>query len=283
MQGGSLRSRIAKKDYSGAQAVRWLVEIADGMSYLHAVANIGVAHRDLKPDNILLDEHGVAKIADMGMARIAMRATSGEINHVDFEENYSSSLQKKSSAKLEVPSDFSVTCRTGTPRYMAPENWAGTSYTYKVDVFSFAILAYEVLSGQRAYGELMMNGQALADAVAETGLRPTVPAAWPPALTDLLAQCWAEDPEARPDFETIAVKLRLFQEAAFKDPSLVASLVGGHRKQSSGAHNPTFGQSHGAVKAPAEAAAAQEAPAPPVLERSKKKRGQKASSMCVIS
>jgi serine/threonine protein kinase len=102
-------------------------------------------------------------------------------------------------------SSFSVTCRTGTPRYMAPENWAGESYTYKVDVFSYGILAYEVLSGKRAYGELMMNGQALADAVAEQGLRPTIPGAWPGALIGAIILIPPTHPPSPPTTSTFFV------------------------------------------------------------------------------
>ncbi|KAJ1627234.1 kinase-like domain-containing protein [Pavlovales sp. CCMP2436] len=204
LQGGSLRARISRRDYDGAQALRWLIEIAEGMTYLHTVADIGIAHRDLKPDNILLDEHGVAKIADMGMARIAIRAPSG--------------------------SPASVTCRTGTPRYMAPENWAGESYTYKVDVFSYGILAYELLSGKRAYGELVMNGQEVADAVAEQGLRPTIPGSWPDALVALLRACWSTDPTERPDFTHVAPELLRIEALSKDNPALISKLVRGHRE-----------------------------------------------------
>lgn len=237
LPGGSLRTRIGRRDYTGAQAVRWLVEIADGMAYLHDVADLGVAHRDLKPDNIVLDEFGVAKILDMGMARIDMRAPSGESHNVELELNYSAEAAAAPDQSHSAPrgaldrssQSFSVTCRTGTPRYMAPENWAGRSYTLKVDVFSYAILAYEVLSGQRAYSELAMNGQTLADAVAEAGLRPRVPAEWPEALVLLLGQCWQEDPDLRPDFGMIARRLRAFEEEAGREPALLSSLVGAHR------------------------------------------------------
>ncbi|KAJ1640109.1 kinase-like domain-containing protein [Pavlovales sp. CCMP2436] len=129
LQGGSLRARIAKRDHDGAQALRWLIEIAEGMTYLHTVADIGIAHRDLKPDNILLNEHGVAKIADMGMARIAMRAPGGSPAVVALDQNYQSATAGLPETKLrdggspvKRSSSFSVTCRTGTPRYMAPEN-----------------------------------------------------------------------------------------------------------------------------------------------------------------
>ncbi|KAG8467346.1 hypothetical protein KFE25_000662 [Diacronema lutheri] len=309
LQGGSLRARIAKRDYTGEQAIRWLREIAEGMSYLHSVAKIGVAHRDLKPDNILLDEFGVAKIADMGMARIAMRATSGEINHVDLDQNYSSAAAPTSPALARKPS-FSVTCRTGTPRYMAPENWAGSSYTYKVDVFSFSILAFEVLSGQRAYGELMMNGQALADAVAESGLRPSLPPAWPQPLRDLLSLCWAQEAEARPDFPAIVVKLRVFEENAKLDPTLLAPLIGGNGTPSMNRRHPTTpgADKHGpAAKHNAAGKQGVDKRSPPgkqsptgrqsrpngehaaaqrrgaELESGKKKTGHKSSSMCLIS
>mmetsp|Transcript_15979 Transcript_15979/g.36998 ORF Transcript_15979/g.36998 Transcript_15979/m.36998 type:complete len:540 (+) Transcript_15979:73-1692(+) len=235
LQGGSLRARIAKRDYDGAQALRWLIEIAEGMTYLHTVADIGIAHRDLKPDNILLNEHGVAKIADMGMARIAMHTPGGSPAVVALDQNYQSATAgspetnlRDGGSRVKRSSSFSVTCRTGTPRYMAPENWAGESYTYKVDVFSYGILAYEVLSGKRAYGELMMNGQALADAVAEQGLRPTIPGSWPGALVALLRACWSTDPNERPDFTHVASELLRIEVLSKDNPALISKFVGGH-------------------------------------------------------
>mmetsp|Transcript_15978 Transcript_15978/g.36994 ORF Transcript_15978/g.36994 Transcript_15978/m.36994 type:complete len:537 (+) Transcript_15978:73-1683(+) len=236
LQGGSLGARIAKRNYDGVQALRWLIEIAEGMTYLHTVADIGIAHRDLKPDNILLNEHGVAKIADMGMARIAMHTPGGSPAVVALDQNYQSATAgspetnlRDGGSRVKRSSSFSVTCRTGTPRYMAPENWAGESYTYKVDVFSYGILAYEVLSGKRAYGELMMNGQALADAVAEQGLRPTIPGSWPGALVALLRACWSTDPNERPDFTHVASELLRIEVLSKDNPALISKLVGGHR------------------------------------------------------
>lgn len=97
-----------------------LYHIASGMAYAHAQ---GVIHRDLKPDNILIDEMGEAKISDFGLARSLI----GEHN-------------------------LTQTGNTvGTPNYMSPEQLQGEPLDHRCDIYSFGILAYEGCSGKRPF------------------------------------------------------------------------------------------------------------------------------------
>lgn len=100
-----------------------LIGISNAMKYLHQQ---GIIHRDLKSDNVLMDEYFYPKICDFGLSRI-------------FPESLSSS----------------ITSCIGTPIYMAPELFdEEVHYTKKIDVFAFAILAYEIISEKVPYHEL---------------------------------------------------------------------------------------------------------------------------------
>jgi serine/threonine protein kinase len=110
----------------------------------------------------------------------------------------------------------SMTAETGTYRWMAPEVIRHTRYDHRVDVYSFGIVAWEMLSGQLPYGELSPI-QAAAAVVVEN-LRPplgegALPRGMPAALTSLVRRCWDVDPTARPEFRDVAVAVGALREA----------------------------------------------------------------------
>ena len=101
---------------------------------------------------------------------------------------------------------------------MAPEVIRHSRYDHRVDLYSFAIVLWEMLSGKLPYGEL--SPIAAAAAVVVENLRPPladVPPDTPAALTDLMVVCWDVAPAARPEFEGVAASqktMRLQEEQA---------------------------------------------------------------------
>lgn len=91
--------------------------VANAISYLHTM---NIVHRDLKSQNLLVDKDYRICVADLGISRVrSLRMTKG----------------------------------MGTPRYMAPELLEGKPYNEKADVYSFGILAWEILSQKLPYSE----------------------------------------------------------------------------------------------------------------------------------
>ncbi len=119
ISGKNLKEIISeKKTINTDISLSILSQTADGLDFAH---KNGIIHRDIKPANILLTSNKVVKITDFGIAKI-----SG--------------------------TNFTQTGKSlGTPSYMSPEQVLGKEISYKSDLFSFGALAYEVLTGEKAF------------------------------------------------------------------------------------------------------------------------------------
>ncbi len=175
------------------EAVDIMLQVAEGMNYLHQNR---VVHRDLKSMNILVkynehDKHVYAKVADFGLSKI-----------------------KESSCTYS-----NLTMDLGTTRWMAPELFGDSEdhnvgpsssseslqYHFKVDVYSFGMVCYEILTGYVPFFnfKLMDLRKRIKD-----GLRPNMPEQCPEQLSTLVQACYHPDPKARPSFLEICVELR---------------------------------------------------------------------------
>ncbi|KAJ4770336.1 Protein kinase [Rhynchospora pubera] len=182
-KGGSIRQLLAKqpksKGVSLRLAIRQAIDIARGMAHLHG---LGLIHRDLKSDNILVAADMSIMIADFGVARIEERPES-------------------------------MTPETGTYRWMAPEMIQQRPYTNKVDVYSFGIVLWELVTGSIPY-ENMTAVQA-AFAVVNNGIRPAIPPDCFQGLRDIMIRCWDRDPDIRPSFVEVGEMLEKAQTDLF--------------------------------------------------------------------
>jgi serine/threonine-protein kinase len=120
LDGHTLRNEIDTKGFLPPErATEIAIAILEGLSHAHAK---GVIHRDIKPDNIQLLSNGTVKITDFGIARLT------------FQPN--------------LTMDGQV---FGTPSYMSPEQVVGKDIDARSDLFSVAVVLYEMLSGQKPF------------------------------------------------------------------------------------------------------------------------------------
>ncbi|KAJ9172896.1 hypothetical protein P3X46_016089 [Hevea brasiliensis] len=166
-KGGSVRQFLMKRQNRAVPlklAVKQALDVARGMAYVHG---LGLIHRDLKSDNLLIFGDKSIKIADFGVARIEVQ-TEG------------------------------MTPETGTYRWMAPEMIQHRPYTQKVDVYSFGIVLWELITGMLPFQN--MTAVQAAFAVVNKGVRPVIPNDCLTALGEIMTRCWDANPDIRPPF-----------------------------------------------------------------------------------
>ncbi|CAN1190653.1 Serine/threonine/tyrosine-protein kinase HT1 [Linum perenne] len=160
--------------------VNFALDISRAMEYLH---DIGIIHRDLKPSNLLLTEDKKhVKVGDFGLAKELMTND--------------------------------MTCEAGTYRWMAPEVFSRESlqvgtkkhYDHKVDVYSFAIILWELLTNESPYKG--RNILAIAYAAVAKKERPSLENL-PNDIVPLLQSCWSDNPSLRPEFTEITTHLEM--------------------------------------------------------------------------
>ena len=172
---------LADHDWSATKKHICLIGIADAMRYLHSK---GILHRDLKPENILIDGDYRPRVGDFGLSRCFSQALSRSVQ-------------------------LSMTGKIGTPLYMAPELFEDEGhFSTGIDVYAFAILAYEIVSGQEPYKE---KGKSItmANLVRKVlaGQRPKFVDGITDPMWKLITRCWSKDPSERPSFEEIFQEL----------------------------------------------------------------------------
>ncbi|KAL2354911.1 kinase-like domain-containing protein [Cryomyces antarcticus] len=188
MNGGDLRFHISRKTFT-EEAVRfWIAELGCALRYIHSQ---GIVHRDVKPDNVLLDSDGHVHLADFNVAS-------------EFTPN-----------KL-------LTSKSGTLAYLAPEVYEGKGYLSEVDWWSLGVLFYECIYNKRPFEA--NSHEALSKIIVKA--EPTFPVTSPPvtmpclhAISSLLEKdrrqrigaigfaTFADNPFFRPiDFEALERK-----------------------------------------------------------------------------
>ncbi|KAL1543711.1 non-specific serine/threonine protein kinase [Salvia divinorum] len=177
MPGGSLYEYLHKNHpaIKLPQLLKFAIDICKGMEYLHQK---NVIHRDLKAANLLMDTSNVVKVADFGVAR--------------FQNN-----------------GGVMTAETGTYRWMAPEVINHQPYDQKADVFSFAIVLWELVTAKVPYDNMTPLQAALG---VRQGLRPELPINEHPKILSLMQRCWEAIPSKRPSFSEIRIEMESLQQ-----------------------------------------------------------------------
>jgi DNA-binding SARP family transcriptional activator/ABC-type glycerol-3-phosphate transport system substrate-binding protein len=199
LRGGSLRRRLERPEpVSGREAARLLEQVADALASAHRQ---GIVHRDVKPENVLLDEDGNAYLSDFGIATELAEAHPASVAGI-------------------------------SPAYASPEQLRGGPVTDATDVYALGVVLFEALSGRRPYPDDAPRSpvdMAPASPVPSiVGLRPDLPA----AVDDVIARATAADPERRFDDAPALA-------AAFRDA--IGSPVAVSERPTADVHNPYQG------------------------------------------
>jgi predicted Ser/Thr protein kinase len=139
VEGQSLRQVLKAGPLPASEAARLALGMARALAKAH---ERGVVHRDLKPENVMLDREGEVKILDFGLAKV--HAAPAPANDTALTQT----------AELVTQEGFVI----GTPGYMAPEQAKGKGVDARADVFSFGVVLYEMLAGERPFrGETALD------------------------------------------------------------------------------------------------------------------------------
>jgi len=165
------------------EKIRFIKDIAKGMLHLHCgVPGMEVIHRDLAVRNILL-KNGIAVITDFGLSRV----------------------------KASVDDYQKTQSNVGPVKWMSPESLFEGKYSTKSDVFSFAVVIYEIVTQEPPWKGLSVLQAA---GKVKDGHRMTIPEGCncPLPLKVLMEKCWDQIADQRPDFEEICEYLGRMDE-----------------------------------------------------------------------
>ena len=192
LKGETLAGRLARGPLPVNEAVHVATQVARALAHAHGA---GLLHRDLKPANVFLTQSGSVKVMDLGLAHF-----------------------------FGQPAGLS-----GTPAYMAPEQWKGEAQDGRTDVFALGVTFFEMLASRRPY-EVRSDRSTVLDPGPEPKLAaPDVP----PRLRKLVERCIAKDPARRPasaravQEELLAVERGLATGEARKGQLFLVLVLGG--------------------------------------------------------
>nr|XP_033794423.1 mitogen-activated protein kinase kinase kinase 12 isoform X2 [Geotrypetes seraphini] len=162
--------------------VDWSMGIAGGMNYLHLHK---IIHRDLKSPNMLITYDDMVKISDFG--------TSKELSDKSTKMSFA-----------------------GTVAWMAPEVIRNEPVSEKVDIWSFGVVLWELLTGEIPYKDV--DSSAIIWGVGSNSLHLPVPSSCPDGFKILLRQCWNSKPRNRPSFRQILLHLDIASADVLSTP-----------------------------------------------------------------
>jgi mitogen-activated protein kinase kinase kinase len=185
-EGGSLQRALEKGGIPDSRLWQWMREIADALAYLHGQ---GMLHRDLKAENVLIDRHGRAKLADLGVAQVDALLEDTEAKAVDM------GLQDVA--------------------FIAPENLANVKEgslrqsSKATDIYALGLVFWQMISGGQAptpWNALLADKEATASMKA--GQRMQIPERCPQPIRELILSCWQLKPATRADISELLRQLR---------------------------------------------------------------------------
>jgi eukaryotic-like serine/threonine-protein kinase len=200
LPGKTLGDTIPPHGLEAAVAVRYGQQIAGALAKAHGA---GIVHRDLKPANIMLTQDDAVKVLDFGLAKLTESGAIGE---------FDATLTAQTAAGTIM----------GTAAYMSPEQAEGKPVDARSDIFSFGLVLYEMLSGQRAFS----GDSPMATLAAILREEPPRLRNISPELDRIVARCMRKDPASR--FQTMLDVKHALEEATAKPapaPEIIPSIA----------------------------------------------------------
>jgi Tol biopolymer transport system component len=176
--GDTLRTLIDTRRLDVKRAIDLLVQVAEALAAAHAA---GVVHRDLKPENIMVATSGYAKVLDFGLAKLRPEIPASD-----------GAMQA-----LTVPAASAPGVLLGTVGYMSPEQADGRPTDHRSDVFSFGCVAYEAVSGARAFAGSSTIDTLHQIANVDPASIVSALSTAPPELRRIIGKCLARNPDDR--------------------------------------------------------------------------------------
>jgi formylglycine-generating enzyme required for sulfatase activity len=162
IEGDTLRERVRLGTMALDEVLRHARAIADGLSHAH---DHGVFHCDLKPSNVMVGKDGRVRVVDFGIARTGENATSTQ---------------------------------SGTPDWMAPEQWLGMPATDRVDSWALGIVVAQLLTGQHPLGDDSDSRRSAARDPRRVVTWTTARRDVPPVVAELITRSLEREPTLRP-------------------------------------------------------------------------------------
>jgi tRNA A-37 threonylcarbamoyl transferase component Bud32 len=179
---GSLEIVLRSGEITPALGRLFALDMASGLAFLHDAQDI--IHRDLKPGNVLVvsvdpTAEVRCKLTDFGCARFAMKSGMSS----------------------------AMTQAVGTPLYMAPEALDGNTYSTKADIYSLAMIMYEMEAGRKPFDDILPIHTVVSMVL--DGRRPAIPPECPAEYANLIRDCWIHIPDSRPEAALVRERLGL--------------------------------------------------------------------------
>ncbi|MDQ6892578.1 MAG: protein kinase [Acidobacteriota bacterium] len=180
LEGETLSDRLAKGPLPLEQTLRYGTEIADALDKAHRQ---GIAHRDLKPGNVMLTKSGV-KLLDFGLAKVMAQAQP-------------QSGLTSDPTMAGAPNVTREGTILGTFQYMAPEQLEGKEADGRTDIFAFGAVLYEMATGKKAFPGSSQASLISSIMTAEPPAISTVEPRTPPLFEHIVQRCLAKGPDDR--------------------------------------------------------------------------------------
>jgi len=177
IEGKTLDQVIPRRGLKLNGVLKYSIQVADALAKAHAG---GIIHRDLNPGNIMVSEAGLIKVLDFGLAKLTERPRLAEV-------------ESTGSPRVQTEEGMIL----GTVSYMSPEQAEGKKVDARSDMFSFGLVLYEMVTGQRAFqGETKMSTLA---AILNQEPKPAreITRTLPYDLEKVITRCLRKGPERR--------------------------------------------------------------------------------------